>query len=533
MNFHSYPFPSQRMPVFACNGVVATSQPLAAQAGLSMLQQGGSAVDAALAAAVTLTVVEPTSNGIGGDAFALVWDGQQLHGLNGSGRAPAKLQADELRAQGYAEIPVDGWLPVTVPGAPAAWGDLHRRFGRLSLAEIMAPAIAYAEQGYGVSPTVARNWSHAAARFLPQRDPAVSDWAKTFAPGGRAPRAGERWASPDHAATLRTLAARGVRDFYEGGLAEKIVAWSKATGGLFQADDLAAHHSRWVQPIQTGYRGYEVWEIPPNGQGLTALMALAILEGTALPDFPHGSVDSYHLQIEAMKLAFADAARYIADPDKVEVPVTGLLDPAYITARRALIGPQARLPEAGRPPHSGTVYLCTADRDGMLVSYIQSNYDGFGSGIVVPGTGIALHNRGNCFSLAAGHPNEAAGGKRPYHTIIPSFLTRQGQAVGPFGVMGGFMQPQGHTQVVTGTVDYGLNPQAALDAPRWRVDGGLQVRVEPGTPEHVLNGLALRGHKIQLSQERSGFAGQIIWRLDEGVYAAGSDMRGDGLAAGW
>lgn len=534
MNFHSYPFTSQRMPVFACNGVVATSQPLAAQAGLSILQQGGNAVDAALATAITLTVVEPTSNGIGGDAFALVWDGQQLHGLNGSGRAPAKLQAAELRAQGYIEMPVDGWLPVTVPGGPAAWGDLHQRFGRLPLEEIMAPAIAYAAQGYGVSPIVARNWSHAAERFLPQRDQAVSGWAKIFAPAGQAPQAGERWASPDHAATLRTLAARGVRDFYEGALAEKIVAWSKATGGLFQADDLAAHHSEWVQPIKTGYHGYEVWEIPPNGQGLTALIALAILEGTTLVNQPHGSVDSYHLQIEAMKLAFADAARYIADPEKVEVPITGLLDPAYIAARRALIGPQARLPEAGRPPHSGTVYLCTADRDGMMVSYIQSNYDGFGSGIVVPGTGIALHNRGNCFSLELGHPNEAMGGKRPYHTIIPSFLTHQGQPVGPFGVMGGFMQPQGHTQVVTGTVDYGLNPQAALDAPRWRVNGGLGVSVEPGTPEHVLNGLAMRGHKIQFSHERGEFGrGQIIWRLDEGVYVAGSDMRGDGLAAGW
>lgn len=534
MNFHAYPFTSQRMPLFACNGVVATSQPLAAQAGLAILQQGGNAVDAALAAATTLTVVEPTSNGIGGDAFALIWDGRQLHGLNGSGRAPAKLQADEIRAGGYTEMPVDGWLPVTIPGGPAAWGDLHQRFGRLPLEQIMAPAIAYAEQGYGVSPIVARNWSYAAARFLPQRDPAISGWAKTFAPMGRAPRAGERWASPDHAATLRTLAARGVRDFYEGEVAEKILAWSQATGGLFQADDLATHHSQWVQPIQIGYHGYEVWEIPPNGQGLTALMALAILEGTALPDYPHGSVDSCYLQIEAMKLAFADAARYIADPDKVVVPVSGLLDPAYIAARRALIGPQARVPEAGQPPRSGTVYLCTADRDGMMVSYIQSNYDGFGSGIVVPGAGIALHNRGNCFSLEAGHPNEAAGGKRPYHTIIPSFLTRQGQPVGPFGVMGGFMQPQGHTQVVTGTVDYGLNPQAALDAPRWRVSGGLGVSLELGVPEHVVNGLAARGHRVQLSHERGEFGrGQIIWRLDEGVYVAGSDMRGDGLAAGW
>lgn len=534
MDFYTYPFPSQRMPLFAGNGVVATSQPLAAQAGLSMLQRGGNAVDAALATAVALTVVEPTSNGIGGDAFALVWDGQRLYGLNGSGRAPAALRADELRAQGYTNMPSDGWLPVTVPGAPAAWSDLHRRFGRLSLEEVMTPAITYAEQGYGVSPIVAQSWARAVQRFLLQRDPALQGWTETFAPGGRAPRAGERWASLVHAQTLRKLVQQGVRDFYEGELAEKIISFARTTGGLLRADDLAAHHSQWVEPISTGYRGYEVWEIPPNGQGLAALIALALLEGTSLPDHPHGSVDSLHLQIEAMKLAFADTARYIADPEHVEVPLVGLLDPAYLAARRILMGPQARLPEPGYPPRGGTVYLCAADRDGMMVSYIQSNYEGFGSGVVVPGTGIALHNRGACFSLEPGHPNEAAGGKRPYHTIIPSFLTRQGHPVGPFGVMGGFMQPQGHVQVVVGTVDYGLNPQAVLDAPRWRVAGGLGVDLEIGVPEHLLRGLEARGHVVQLLFTRGDFGrGQIIWRLDDGMYVAGSDMRGDGAAVGW
>jgi gamma-glutamyltranspeptidase/glutathione hydrolase len=534
MNLFAYPFPSQRSPLFAGNGVVATSQPLAAQAGLTMLQHGGNAVDAALATAVALTVVEPTSNGIGGDAFALVWDGQRLHGLNGSGRAPAGLRADDLRAQGYAHMPADGWLPVTVPGAPAAWDDLHQRFGRLSLDEIMAPAIAYAEEGYGVTPIVAQSWTKAVERFLPQRDPALIGWAEIFAPGGRAPQAGERWASPAHAQTLRKLAERGIRDFYEGELARQIASFAQASGGLLRADDLAAHRSQWVEPIRTSYRGYEVWEIPPNGQGLTALMALALLEGTGLPHHPYGSVESLHLQIEAMKLAFADAARYIADPEHAEVPVSGLLDPAYLAARRALIGPQARLPEPGHPPHGGTVYLCAADRDGMMVSYIQSNYEGFGSGVVVPGTGIALHNRGACFTLEPGHPNEAAGGKRPYHTIIPSFLTRNGQPVGPFGVMGGFMQPQGHVQVVVGIVDYSLNPQAALDAPRWRVTGGLGVKLEIGVPEHVLRGLEARGHAVQLSFARGEFGrGQIIWRLDDGVYVAGSDMRSDGAAVGW
>lgn len=534
MNLDIYPFPSQRMPLFASNGIVATSQSLAAQAGLTMLQRGGNAVDAAVATAVALTVLEPTMNGIGGDAFALVWDGTRLHGLNASGRAPAALEAAALRAQGYQDIPVNGWLPVTVPGAPAAWGDLQERFGRLSLAEVMTPAITYAEEGFPISPILAYYWNQAAQRFLPQHDPALAEWGATFAPAGRPPRTGQRWASPNHAQTLRTIARRGVRDFYEGDLAAKIVAFAQTTGGLLDADDLAAHQNRWVEPISVPYRGHEIWEIPPNGQGLAALIALAILEGTDLPNYPHGSVESLHLQIEAMKLAFTDAYRYIADPESVEVPVEGLLDPNYIVARRGLITSEAREPEPGQPPQGGTVYLCTADRDGMMVSYIQSNYMGFGSGVVVPGTGIALQNRGACFTLEPDHPNEAAGGKRPFHTIIPAFLTRAGQPVGPFGVMGGFMQPQGHTQVVTGTVDYGLNPQAVLDAPRWRVTGGLGVDLELGTPAHVLNALSARGHAVQVLPERGGFGrGHIIWRLDEGVFVAGSDLRADGAAAGW
>jgi gamma-glutamyltranspeptidase/glutathione hydrolase len=431
-------------------------------------------------------------------------------------------------------MPDDGWLPVTVPGQPAGWGDLHQRFGRLSPAEIIAPALAYAEEGFGVSPIVARNWGKAAQHYLSLPDPMFGHWAEVFTRNGRAPGAGDRWASPVHAQTLRALATRGVRDFYEGELAAKIVEFARSTGGLLSADDLAAHHSRWVEPISVNYRGYEVWEIPPNGQGLAALIALALLEGTDLAGHAHGSETSYHLQIEAMKLAFADAHRYIADPERVDVPAAGLLDPAYIAARRELLGPQARAPEPGVPPRGGTVYLCTADRDGMMVSYIQSNYNGFGSGLVVPGTGIALHDRGACFTLEPGHPNEAAGGGRPYHTIIPAFLTRGGQPVGPFGVMGGHMQPQGHVQVVTGTVDYGLNPQAALDAPRWRVASGLKVGFELETPEHLLKALDARGHEVEIGLERGDFGrGQIIWRLDEGIYVAGSDKRSDGAAVGW
>lgn len=534
MNLQSYPFPSQRMPVMACNGIVATSQPLAAQAGLSILQRGGNAVDAAIATAVALTVVEPTGNGIGSDAFALVWDGTKLHALNGSGRSPAALQAGDLRAQGHTEMPADGWLPVTVPGAPAAWGDLHQRFGQLPLEEVLAPAIKYAQEGFPVSPIVAQYWGNAAERFLPLTGPAVAGWAATFTTNGHTPRAGARWVSPHHAQTLQTLANRGIHDFYQGQLAEKIIAFAQATGGLLRMDDMAAHQSSWVEPIGVGYRGYEVWEIPPNGQGLAALIALALLEGTDLPNQPHGSEEALHLQIEAMKLAFADARQYVADPEHVDIPLAGLLSPEYIAARRQLIGPRASAPKAGQPPKGGTVYLCTADRDGMMVSYIQSNYMGFGSGVVVPETGIALQNRGAGFSLETGHLNEAAGGKRPYHTIIPSFLTRNNRPVGPFGVMGGFMQPQGHTQVVLGTVDYGLNPQAALDAPRWRVTDGLGVKLELGTPEHVLRGLAARGHQVEVPVQPGEFGrGQIIWRLDEGVYVAGSDKRSDGAAVGW
>jgi len=534
MNFHTYPFSSQRMPIFADRGIVATSQPLAAQAGLAMLQRGGNAVDAILATAAALTVLEPTANGIGGDAFALIWDGSRLHGLNGSGAAPLALSAVDLRAQGYTEMPTEGWLPVTVPGAPAAWGDLQQRFARFSLAELLEPAIAYAETGYPVSPIVAQSWNDLLARFLSQPDPALAHWPAVFAPKGRAPRAGERWASPAHAYTLRTLANRGVRDFYEGELAARIVAFARATGGLLREEDLAAHRSCWVEPLSLNYHGYEVWELPPNGQGLAALIALGILADTEVATYPQGSVDALHLQIEAMKLALADAGRYIADPKRVEVPVAGLLDPAYLAARRALIGPQARVPEPGAPPQGGTVYLCAVDQEGMMVSYIQSNYLNFGSGVVVPGTGIALQNRGACFSLEPGHPNEAAGGKRSYHTIIPAFLTRSGQPVGPFGVMGGMMQPQGHVQVVVGSLDHDLNPQAVLDAPRWRVTDGLDVELELGTPEYILRALAARGHAVTVPFERSDFGrGQIIWRLDNGAFVAGSDSRADGAAVGW
>ncbi len=534
MNLQSYPYASQRMPVIACNGIVATSQPLAAQAGLAMLQRGGNAVDAAVAAATALTVLEPTSNGIGGDAFALIWDGQQLHGLNASGRSPQMLSAEYVQDQGHEKVPLEGWLPVNVPGTPAAWGDLQARFGRLSLEEVMTPAIQYAEEGFGVTPIVAQFWAEGARRFAKVDDPVMAHWFDTFTKNGRAPSAGERWYSPDHAQTLRMIATQGAEVFYRGELAEKISDFAQETGGLLAMEDLDKHRNEWVDPIRTSYRGYDVWEIPPNGQGLAALIALAILEDTDVATHPQGSAESLHLGIEAMKLAFADGHRYIADQEHSDVPVTGLLDPDYISSRRALIGPKARVPEPGNPPQGGTVYLCTTDRDGMMVSYIQSNFAGFGSGVVVPQTGIALQNRGLGFSMEAGHPNEVAGGKRSYHTIIPGFLTRNDQPVGPFGVMGGSMQPQGHTQVMINMLDHDFNPQAALDAPRWRVQEGVKVDIELGTPEYVLRDLAARGHEVSVPVERGNFGrGQIISRLEEGVYVAGSDLRADGTAVGW
>ncbi len=499
-----------------------------------MLEQGGNAVDAALATAIALTVLEPTGNGIGSDAFAIVWDGARLHGLNGSGRWPAARSAQSLRDEGYGTMPRRGWATVTVPGAPAAWGDLHARFGRLPLPEIMAPAIHYAEQGYAVTPVISQLWRNAATTFLGSDDPGMTGWRQVFTREGATPSAGERWCSPGHAACLRALAERGVRDFYHGEIAEQIAAYASATGGILSTDDLAAHRNEWVDPISINYRDHEIWELPPNGQGIAALIALGLVENDDMASLAHGSEKSWHLQIEAMKLGFADAYRYVADPALTHVPISALLDPAYLAARRALIGEEARLPAPGRPQAGGTVYLCTADRDGMMVSYIQSNYMGFGSGVVVPELGISLQNRAACFTLESGHPNEATPAKRPRHTIIPGFITCDDRPVGPFGVMGGEMQPQGHLQVVSSMLDHGLNPQVALDAPRWRLGEGFEVRVEPGTDAELLAALSRRGHQPVVAPDSLGFGrGQIIIRLEEGVYAAGSEPRADGAALGY
>jgi gamma-glutamyltranspeptidase/glutathione hydrolase len=530
----NHPYPSVKGPVYARNGMVATSQPLAAQAGLDILKNGGNAIDAAIATAAALTVVEPTSNGIGSDAFALVWTKGELHGLNASGFSPENCSIEAVKAAGYDEIPKYGWIPVTVPGAPGAWAELSRRFGKLPLTEVLRPAIDYAEQGFPISPVLGKFWKNAFAVYKQQlTGEEFENWFKTFAPKGRAPEIGEMWASPDHGKTLRSIAETKAESFYRGELAEKIGAFSRQHGGFLTAEDLAEFKPEWVQPIKANYRGYDVWEIPPNGQGLVALQALNLLKGFEFPD--KESAGTYHKQIEALKLAFADGEKYITDPRKMSVKTEALLSEEYAEQRRQLIGEEALVPEAGEPPKGGTVYLATADSEGNMVSLIQSNYMGFGSGLVVPGTGISLQNRGHNFSLDPSHENRLEPGKKTYHTIIPGFLTKDGEAVGPFGVMGGFMQPQGHVQVMMNTIDFGLHPQAALDAPRWQWMGDRSVIVENTFPHHIAQALARKRHDVRISLEPGSFGrGQIIWRDPQsGVLVGGTESRTDGSVAGW
>ncbi|NJO80123.1 MAG: gamma-glutamyltransferase family protein [Cyanobacteria bacterium RM1_2_2] len=521
----AYPYPSGRRVVMGNRFAAATSQPLATLAGMEMFWAGGNAVDAAIAMAITLTVVEPTSNGIGSDAFALVWDGT-LHGLNASGRSPNGLSVDRLAA--LKQIPSLGWLPVTVPGAVSAWRSLWQRWGKLPFEQLFEPAIRYAEQGFPVSPETARAWQSVESVFVPLTRPEFQPFQQVFFPNDRAPRAGEVWGSLAHAETLRELAATGGDSFYRGKLAEKMAGFASDTGGLLSLEDLAQHQADWVQPISTTYRDLTVWEIPPNGQGIAALMALNLLEGLDLSRYPRESTTSLHWQIESMKLAFADVYQHVADANWMQVAVNHLLRKGYAAQRRKWIGERAILAQAENPT-SDTVYLCAADQD-LMVSFIQSNYEGFGSGILIPETGIALQNRGVGFSLQPDHPNAAAPSKRPFHTIIPGFLTQADQPLGPFGVMGGHMQPQGHVQVVVNLMDYGLNPQAALDAPRWQVTLGKTVFLEQAIPQAVVLDLIERGHQVQLMPEGRSFGkGQMILRYGD-VLVAASEPRADGLA---
>lgn len=535
MDYNSliYQYPSQRKVVYGRKGMVATSHPLAAQAGLDILKKGGNAIDAAVATAACLTVVEPTSNGIGGDAFAIVYTKGKLHGLNSSGPAPKSISIEKLINAGYKEMPKHGWVPVTVPGIPAAWAALNKKFGKLPLIEVLKPAIEYAKEGYAVSPGTAPFWMRACNIYKKNlSEELFKNWSDVFAPGGSTPLAGEIWSSKAHADTLTAIGETNSKAFYAGEIADKIDFYSKKCGGYLRKEDLQTFKPEWVDPVSVNYRGYDVWELPPNGQGMVALMALNILKGY---EFSEKEVaDTYHKQFEAMKLAFADGLKYITDPKEMKEKMDRMLSEDYAEERRKLIENQALVPEAGRPSKGGTVYLAAADGEGNMVSYIQSNYMGFGSGIVVPGTGIALQNRGHDFSLNPEKENCLKSGKRTYHTIIPGFLTKNGKPVGPFGVMGGYMQPQGHVQVIMNTIDFHLNPQAALDAPRWQWLEGKKIEVEHGFPMHIAQQLSAMGHDINYTMNSASFGrGEIIWRDENGVLAGASEPRTDGTVAVW
>ena len=533
------PYPTTRLPVFARN-VVSTSHPLASQAGLRMMYKGGNAVDAAIAAAAVLTICEPVSNGLGSDAFGIIWDGKGLHGLNASGRAPQSWTPDYFKRK-YGDNPTAppkrGFDSVTVPGAVASWVAMSERFGKLPFADLLEPAIEIAERGYLVSVVVQQKWAAAADEMK-----SLPGFAQGFLPWGRAPTVGELFQFKAAARGLRAIAQTKGQAFYGGEMAHTLEKFSTANGGSLKASDFAAYQPEWVTPIGKNYRGHTLHEIPPNGQGIAALIALGILDKFDLGALAVDGVDSQHLQIEAMKLAFADVYRFVAEPTSMEVSAEQLLDDAYLASRAKLIDmKRAQDFGAGNPVKGGTIYLSTADENGMMVSFIQSNYMGFGSGCVEPTFGVSLQNRGHAFSLdaAALNPgNLVAPGKRPFHTIIPAFLTKDGQPVMSFGVMGANMQPQGHLQTLVRMLDYGQDPQTACDAPRWRYNEGLEINVESNMAPATVQGLAERGHRMEVINDsyQDFGAGQFIWRAGEPKvegYVVASDPRRDGLAAGF
>ncbi|MCA0214042.1 MAG: gamma-glutamyltransferase family protein [Proteobacteria bacterium] len=536
---YTNPYTSTRLPVFARN-VVSTSHPLAAQAGLRMMQKGGNAVDAAIAAAAAITITEPVSNGLGSDAFVILWDGKALHGLNASGRAPQTWTPDYFKRKYGADAktpPKRGMDAVTVPGAVASWVALSERFGKLPFADLMEPAIEIAERGYLLPVVVQQKWAAATPELQ-----GLPGFAQGFLPWGRAPNVGELFQFKAAAKGLRAIAETKGQAYYGGEIAQAIEKFSAANGGSITAKDFAAYQPEWVKPIGKNYRGYTLHEIPPNGQGIAALIALGILDQFDVASLKVDGVDSQHLQIEAMKLAFADVYRYVAEPANMEVTAGQMLDDAYLASRAKLIDmKRAQDFGAGNPVKGGTIYLTAADENGMMVSFIQSNYMGFGSGCVEPTFGISLQNRGHAFSLDANGHNPAnlvAPGKRPFHTIIPAFLTKDGQPVMSYGVMGANMQPQGHMQTLVRMLDYGQNPQAACDAPRWRYNAGLEINVEQQMDKATVQGLADRGHVMEVINDnyQDFGAGQFIWRAGDPKvqgYVAASDARRDGLAAGF
>lgn len=523
----SFPYSSTRMPVF-CRRGVATSQPLAAQAGLAILRDGGNAIDAAIATAITLTVVEPNMNGIGSDAFALVWDGDQLHGLNASGHSPTAWAPE--RFAGLKTMPVRGWDAVTVPGCVSAWVALSERFGRLPFNRLFDDAIRYAQDGFAVPPIEAANWAKQAEELH-----AYPDFARDFMPQGRAPQAGEYFNFPNQANTLREIAETKGESFYRGRLAQKIAAHAKVQGGALTEDDLAAHQVDWVEPMQMEFHGFTLHEIPPSGQGISALIALGILK--EIPGFaslPPDSVQSVHYQIEAMKLAFAEVHARVADPAYMQDDPAYFLQRDYLMSRARLIDPNtAQKYGPSEIAKGGTVYLTATDEEGRMVSFIQSNYMGFGSGIVVPETGISLQNRGCGFSLEQGHPNQVGPAKRPYHTILPGFVTQAGKPVMSFGVMGAIMQPQGHVQMMVRMGLHQQNPQAAVDGPRWQVDSQQNTDLETHFGIETISALRAMGHTPPPEGSAFGFGGaQLMLKMPNGGYCGASDSRKDGLVAG-
>lgn len=533
-NFNN-PYTSTRLPLFARN-VVSTSHPLGAQAGLGMLLKGGNAVDAAIAAAAAMTIVEPVSNGLGSDAFCILWDGKELHGLNASGRAPQSWTPEYFRRKygdGASTPPKRGMDAVTVPGAVGSWVALSERFGKLPFADLMEPAIEIAERGYLLPPVVQQKWAAATNELK-----SLPGFAQSFLPWGRAPNIGELFQFKAAAKALRAIAQSKGAAYYGGEIARAIEKFSAQNGGSITARDFENYRPEWVKPIARDYRGYTLHEIPPNGQGISALMALGILDKFDIAGLPVDGVDSQHLQIEAMKLAFADTYKYVAEPSFMEVTAEQMLDDAYLATRAKLIDmKKAQDFGAGNPVKGGTIYLTAADEDGMMVSFIQSNYMGFGSGCVEPEFGISLQNRGHGFSLQPG-ANQVAPGKRPFHTIIPAFLSKDGQPVMSYGVMGANMQPQGHMQTLVRMLDYGQSPQVACDAPRWRYNAGFEINVEASMDKATVQGLADRGHRMEVINDsyQDFGAGQFIWRAGnpkvEG-YVAASDARRDGQAVGF
>jgi len=534
-----------RSVVYAPHGMAATSQPLATDVALDILKAGGSAVDAAIAANAALGLMEPTGSGVGGDLFAIVWEAKakRLHGLNGSGRSPRGLTRQWFLDNGHERIPSHGPLPVSVPGAVDAWFALHGRFGKLPMSDVLGPAIRYAREGFPLSEVIAYYWARNSE--LLKKYPGFGE---VYMPGGKAPQAGETFRNPRLAATYERLVEGGRDAFYTGEVARTIAEYVQQQGGFLAYEDLAAHRSEWVEPVSVNYRGYDVWELPPNGQGIAALQMLNLLEGYDLESMGFGSADYLHVWTEAKKLAFEDRARWYADPEFADLPVAALLSDAYADKRRALIrmdrAADAYPPgDAAALEQGDTIYLTTADADGNMVSLIQSNYRGMGSGMTPPGLGFVLQDRGELFSLEEGHPNVYEPGKRPFHTIIPAFVTKNGEAWLSFGVMGGGMQPQGHVQVLVNLIDFGMGLQAAGDAPRIRHDGSSEptgermsdggvVRVESGLPAEALAGLRKRGHRVEVVSD-GGYGGYQAIRREAGVWAGASESRKDGHAAGY